>query len=92
MEYARYCDHYYGTPLAYVENCLQNGQDVILEIEIQGALKVKAKLPETVLIFVTAPSAAVLKDRLTGRGTETEYYLSNSVYRGKLWFCIEDEE
>lgn len=81
LEYARYCDHYYGTPLAYVENCLQNGQDVILEIEIQGALKVKAKLPETVLIFVTAPSAAVLKDRLTGRGTETDDVIKKRLAR-----------
>lgn len=72
IEYARYVDNYYGTPRAYVEEQLSEGKDVILEIEIQGALKVKEKFPETVLLFVMPPSAAVLKERLAGRGTETE--------------------
>ena len=72
IEYARYVDNYYGTPRAYVEEQISEGKDVILEIEIQGALKVKEKFPETVLLFVMPPSAAVLKERLAGRGTETE--------------------
>ena len=72
IEYARYVDNYYGTPRAYVEEKLSEGRDVILEIEIQGALKVKEKFPETVLLFLMPPSAQVLKERLTGRGTETE--------------------
>ena len=71
LEYAQYCGNYYGTPKAYVEQCLQDGKDVILEIEIQGALKVKEILPETVLVFVTPPSAEELRNRLEGRGTET---------------------
>ncbi len=71
IEYARYVDNYYGTPRAYVEEQLAAGKDVILEIEIQGALKVKKKFPETLLLFVTPPSAEVLKERLIGRGTET---------------------
>ena len=68
IEYAKYVDNYYGTPRAYVEEQLQSGKkDVILEIEIQGALKVKEKFPETLLLFVTPPSAKELKNRLVGR-------------------------
>ena len=61
IEYARYVDNYYGTPRAYVEEQLEAGKDVILEIEIQGALKVKEKFPDTLLLFVTPPSAEELK-------------------------------
>ena len=71
IEYARYVENYYGTPKQYVMEQLEAGKDVILEIEIQGALKVKEKYPDTLLMFVTPPSAQVLKDRLVGRGTET---------------------
>lgn len=71
VEYACYCDNYYGTPKAYVEEKLQEGKDVILEIEIQGAIKIKEKYPESVLLFVVPPSATILKERLVGRGTET---------------------
>lgn len=72
IEYAQYVDNYYGTPRAYVEEQLAAGKNVILEIEIQGALEVKRKLPQTRLLFVSAPSAKELKERLTGRGTEGE--------------------
>ena len=58
IEYAKYVDNYYGTPRTYVEEQLERGRDVILEIEIQGALKVKEKFPETLLLFVTPPSAS----------------------------------
>ncbi len=71
IEYAQYVGNYYGTPKAYVEEQLLAGKNVILEIEIQGALKVKEKFPETLLLFVTPPSAEELKNRLVGRGTET---------------------
>jgi len=71
IEHAQYCGNYYGTPKAYVEKKLAEGKNVILEIEIQGALLVKEKLPETLLLFVTPPSADELKRRLVGRGTET---------------------
>jgi len=71
VEYAQYCGNYYGTPRAYVEEQLAAGKDVILEIEIQGALKIKEKFPEALLLFITPPSAKVLKERLVGRGTET---------------------
>ena len=72
VEYAKYVSNYYGTPKAYVEEQLNAGKNVILEIEIQGALKIKEKFPETVLMFITAPSAEELKNRLIGRGTETQ--------------------
>lgn len=72
VEYAKYVNNYYGTPRAYVEEQLNAGKNVILEIEIQGALKIKEKFPETILMFITAPSAEELKDRLVGRGTETQ--------------------
>ena len=70
VEYAQYVGNYYGTPKAYVEEQLEAGKDVILEIEIQGALEIKEKFPQTVLMFVTPPSAEELKNRLVGRGTE----------------------
>ena len=71
IEYAQYCGNYYGTPKAYVEEQMQAGKDVILEIEIQGALKVKKRFPDALLLFVTPPSAEELRKRLVGRGTET---------------------
>lgn len=71
IEYAEYVGNYYGTPKDYVFKKLDEGFDVILEIEMQGALKVKEKFPETALIFITPPSADELKKRLVGRGTET---------------------
>lgn len=61
IEYAQFVGNYYGTPKAYVEEQLEAGKDVILEIEIQGALKVKEKFPDTLLLFVTPPSAKELK-------------------------------
>lgn len=70
IEYALYVENYYGTPKAYVEEQLEAGKDVILEIEIQGALKIKELFPDTLSMFVTPPDAATLKERLIGRGTE----------------------
>lgn len=70
IEYALYVENYYGTPKAYVEEQLEAGKDVILEIEIQGALKVKEQFPDTLFLFVTPPDAKTLRERLKGRGTE----------------------
>ena len=81
VEYAKYVSNYYGTPKAYVEEQLAAGKNVILEIEIQGALKIKEKFPETVLMFITAPSADELKNRLTGRGTETQEVIDARMSR-----------
>lgn len=81
IEYAKYVDNYYGTPRAYVEEQLAVGKDVILEIEIQGALKVKEKFPETLLLFVTPPNVKVLRERLVGRGTETMEVIESRMRR-----------
>lgn len=81
IEYAGYCGNYYGTPREYVETCLDNGRDVILEIEIQGALKVKEKFPEALLLFIMPPSAEELKRRLEGRGTESEEVICQRIAR-----------
>ena len=81
IEYAKYVNNYYGTPRAYVEEQLEAGKDVILEIEIQGALKVKEKFPETLLLFVTPPSVDVLRGRLIGRGTETMEVIESRMRR-----------
>jgi len=70
IEYAQYVGNYYGTPREYVETQLDAGKNVILEIELQGAMKVKELIKDVVLIFITPPSAAELKARLVGRGTE----------------------
>ena len=83
IEYAKYVENYYGTPRAYVEKMLDEGKDVILEIEIQGALKVKEKFPDTLLLFVTPPSAEELKSRLVGRGTETMDVIEFRMNRAK---------
>lgn len=83
IEYARYVNHYYGTPRSYVEEQLEKGKDVILEIEIQGALKVKEKFPDTLLVFVTPPSAEELRRRLIGRGTETMEVIEERLARAK---------
>ncbi len=81
IEYARYVENYYGTPRRYVEEKLKQGKDVILEIEIQGALKVKKAFPDTLLLFVTPPSASELKSRLVGRGTETMEVIRSRMNR-----------
>ena len=87
IEYAKYVQNYYGTPRDYVEQKLAEGKDVILEIEIQGALKVREAFPETVLLFVTPPTAAELKSRLVGRGTETPDVIESRMNRA----CEEAE-
>ena len=79
VEYAQYVNHYYGTPKEYVMRQMAQGKDVILEIEIQGALKVKKRFPEALLLFVTPPSAEELCRRLVGRGTETIEVISSST-------------
>lgn len=81
IEYARYVENYYGTPRSYVEEQLVAGKDVILEIEIQGALKVKEKYPEVLLLFVVPPNAQTLKERLVGRGTETMDVIESRMKR-----------
>ena len=81
LEHAGYVGNYYGTPKAYVDRKLEEGFDVILEIEIQGALNIKKKVPEAILIYMLPPSAKTLKERLTGRGTETEEVILKRMKR-----------
>ena len=87
VEYAQYVGNYYGTPKEYVFSNLKAGKDVLLEIEIQGALKVKEKFPDTLLMFVTPPSAEELKNRLVGRGTE-----EMSVIESRLSRAVEEAQ
>ena len=81
IEYANYCGNYYGTPKEYVKKQLEKGKDVILEIEIQGALKVREQFPTALLLFVMPPSAQELKKRLEGRGTETKEVIDKRLKR-----------
>lgn len=87
IEYACYVGNYYGTPRAYVEQQLAGGRDVVLEIEIQGARKVKERFPDTVLLFVSPPDAQELKRRLARRGTE-----SPEVIESRLARAVEEAE
>jgi guanylate kinase len=81
IEYARYVDNYYGTPRAFVEEELAKGHNVILEIEVQGALNIKRQYPDALLIFIAAPSVELLKERLTGRGTEEAEVVAKRMKR-----------
>lgn len=81
VEYAQYVGNYYGTPKAYVMQQLEAGKNVILEIEIQGALKIKKQFPEACLMFVSAPSATELRNRLVGRGTEAPEVIDQRLNR-----------
>ena len=81
VEYACYVGNYYGTPKAFVEEKRNEGKDVLLEIEIQGALKIKEKFPDAILIFITTKDAKTLRERLTGRGTETAEVIEQRLQR-----------
>lgn len=81
LEYAQYVDNYYGTPVDFVNDKIQSGTNVILEIEMQGALKVKEKVPEAKLIFILPPTAVTLRDRLVGRGTENAEVIQKRLIR-----------
>ena len=81
IEHAQYVNHYYGTPRQYVFQQMADGKDVILEIEIQGALKIKERFPDALLLFVMPPSADELKRRLVGRGTETMEVIDQRLHR-----------
>ena len=81
IEWAEYVNNFYGTPREYVEERLAGGEDVILEIEPQGALKVKAQYPEAVLIFIVPPNVKELENRLIGRGTEETEIIKKRLKR-----------
>lgn len=86
LEYAEYVGNFYGTPRQYVDEAMDRGEDVILDIEIQGAIQVKGKRPETVSIFIAPPSWAELERRLTERGTDSPEKIQKRLLRAKVEF------
>lgn len=81
IEWAQYVENYYGTPRKFVEDEISKGNNVILEIEVQGAMRIKEQYPDAVLIFLTAPDARSLKSRLEGRGTEETKVIAKRLKR-----------
>lgn len=100
LEYAQVYGNYYGTPKERVDEALKNGDDVVLEIDIQGALKVKEAYPGGIFIFILPPSMAELRKRITGRGSETEeainlrlsQTLKEVSYIDKYDYCVVNGE
>lgn len=91
LEYAEYVGNYYGTPLAYVNETLDKGIDVFLEIEVQGALQVKKKVPDAVFIFLTPPDLNELQERLIGRGTDSEEVIAQRIERAREEIALMSE-
>lgn len=83
LEYAEFCGNYYGTPKAFIEESVKNGKDVILEIEVEGAMQVKEIYPDAVFIFIVPPSLTELENRLVGRNTETREVIERRLARAK---------
>ena len=90
LEYAKYADNYYGTLAQPVTETLDSGCDVILEIEVQGALQIKKKLPHAILIFIAPPNFQELENRLRGRGTETEDKIQKRLQTAKTELLYQD--
>lgn len=86
LEYAEYVGNFYGTPKKFVDAAMNQGQDVILDIEIQGAIQVCSKRPDTVRIFIAPPSWSELERRLTERGTDSEEKIQKRLLRAKVEF------
>lgn len=91
LEYAEYVGNYYGTPLTYVNETLDKGIDVFLEIEVQGALQVKKKVPDAVFIFLTPPDLNELQERLIGRGTDSEEVIAQRIERAREEIALMSE-
>lgn len=91
LEYAEYVGNYYGTPLTYVNETLDKGIDVFLEIEVQGALQVKKKVPDAVFIFLTPPDLNELQERLIGRGTDSEEIIAQRIERAREEIALMSE-
>ena len=91
LEYAEYVGNYYGTPLTYVNETLDKGIDVFLEIEVQGALQVKKKVPDAVFIFLTPPDLNELQERLVGRGTDSEEVSAQRSERAREEIALMSE-
>lgn len=91
LEYAEYVGNYYGTPRQFVEDTLATGRDVILEIEVQGALQVKEKFPEGIFLFLAPPDLEELQNRIVGRGTETEESIRGRMEMAKYEIELMDK-
>lgn len=91
LEYAEYCGNLYGTPRAYVEECLQNGKNVVLEIETEGAFNVKAAMPQAFLVFIAPPDMQTLEERLRGRGTEDDETVNRRLTRARAELALADK-
>ena len=86
LEYAEYVGNFYGTPKRFVDEAMNQGKDVILDIEVQGAIQVTSKRPDTVRIFIAPPSWAELERRLTERGTDSKDKIQKRLLRAKVEF------
>ena len=86
LEYAEYVGNFYGTPKRFVDEAMEQGKDVILDIEVQGAIQVTSKRPDTVRIFIAPPSCAELERRLTERGTDSKDKIQKRLLRAKVEF------
>lgn len=91
LEYAEFCGNYYGTPMPYVQQKLDEGKNVILEIEVKGAFQVKERCPDAVLIFLAPPSMQELENRLVGRGTETADVIAKRLARAAEELDLVDD-
>lgn len=91
LEYAEYCDNYYGTPKKAVEDMLDDGYTVILEIEVQGGLQIMKKHPDVLSIFILPPSMDVLEKRLRSRGTEDEETIQKRLEQAKNEIAFKDK-
>ena len=90
LEYTEYCGNFYGTPLKEAEEVLRSGKNLILEIEVEGAMNVKRKYPDAVLVLLLPPSYSVQEARLRGRGTETEEKILLRLARAKEEVALAD--
>lgn len=91
LEWAEYVGNYYGTPRRFVEETLASGRDVILEIEVQGALQVKQKFSQGIFLFLAPPDLAELQNRIVGRGTESEETIRHRMEVAKSEIELMDQ-
>lgn len=83
LEYANFCNNYYGTPKAFINETIESGKDIILEIEVQGAMQAKSAYPDAILIFIMPPTFEELQSRLVGRGTESKEVIEARLKRAE---------
>ncbi|MCX7746847.1 MAG: guanylate kinase [Clostridia bacterium] len=83
IEWVEYCNNFYGTPKKYIEDSIKKGKDMILEIDVEGALKIKEKYPQCILIFILPPSFEELRKRIIGRGTEIAEVIEKRLEKAK---------